>query len=244
MSLQALEKEAEAGAALDQYEVEGPDRAEILTNLGEFQLAVVSHHLIFTGVCLENQSSSRDPMVSNIGVLRDVELNAKYIPVILDGGICQGVGLCQAGKSSLREPKFGYRDTSLVLQSMYNGIQENNCSEQASRMSAMENSTKNASEILEKLTLSYNRYNPTSRTSPTHATWRASNTIKTLHTHRQLGIASILRSFCRLIVLKTAALVLSFMQAVTWCTLWYRSRQAAITTELTEIISGAAALEE
>lgn len=37
----ALEKEAEAGAALDQYEVEGPDRAEILTNLGEFQLAVV-----------------------------------------------------------------------------------------------------------------------------------------------------------------------------------------------------------
>ena len=42
-------------------------------------------------------------------------------------------------------------------QGLYNGIQENNCSEQASRMSAMENSTKNASEILEKLTLSYNR---------------------------------------------------------------------------------------
>ena len=40
--MQALEKEAETGAALDQYEVEGPDRAEILTNLGEFQLAVVS----------------------------------------------------------------------------------------------------------------------------------------------------------------------------------------------------------
>lgn len=103
LSPDALEKEAEAGAALDQYEVEGPDRAEMLTNLGEFQLAVA----------------------------------------------------------------------------MYNGIQENNCSEQASRMAAMENSTKNASEILEKLTLSYNR-----------------------------------------------------------------SRQAAITTELTEIISGAAALEE
>lgn len=41
--MQALEKEAEAGAALDQYEVEGPDRAEMLTNLGEFQLAVVRH---------------------------------------------------------------------------------------------------------------------------------------------------------------------------------------------------------
>ena len=46
-TLQALEKEAEAGAALDSYEVEGPDRAEMLTNLGEFQLAVVSMHDCF-----------------------------------------------------------------------------------------------------------------------------------------------------------------------------------------------------
>ncbi len=35
---------------------------------------------------------------------------------------------------------------------------ENNCSEQASRMSAMESSTKNAKEMLERLTLSYNRH--------------------------------------------------------------------------------------
>jgi hypothetical protein len=34
---------------------------------------------------------------------------------------------------------------------------ENNCSEHASRMSAMENSTKSAGEMLGKLTLSYNR---------------------------------------------------------------------------------------
>lgn len=34
---------------------------------------------------------------------------------------------------------------------------ENNCSEHASRMSAMENSTKSAGEMLSKLTLSYNR---------------------------------------------------------------------------------------
>lgn len=39
--VQALEKEAESGAALDAYEVEGPDRAELLQNLGELQLAVV-----------------------------------------------------------------------------------------------------------------------------------------------------------------------------------------------------------
>ncbi|GAQ86562.1 F0F1-type ATP synthase gamma subunit [Klebsormidium nitens] len=61
---------------------------------------------------------------------------------------------------------------------LYNGLVENATSEQGARMSAMDSSTRNASEVLEKLTLNYNR-----------------------------------------------------------------SRQAAITTELIEIISGAAALE-
>lgn len=60
----------------------------------------------------------------------------------------------------------------------FNASLENACSEQGARMSAMDNSTRNASEMLEKLTLKYNR-----------------------------------------------------------------SRQASITTELIEIISGAAALE-
>ncbi len=40
---------------------------------------------------------------------------------------------------------------------LYNALLENNCSEQASRMAAMESSTKNASEMLAKLTLTYNR---------------------------------------------------------------------------------------
>ncbi len=44
------------------------------------------------------------------------------------------------------------------MQVLYNGMLENNCSEQASRMAAMESSTKNAKEMLGKLTLSYNRY--------------------------------------------------------------------------------------
>lgn len=61
---------------------------------------------------------------------------------------------------------------------LYYGMVENNASELGSRMSAMDSSTKNANEMLEKITLMFNR-----------------------------------------------------------------SRQAAITTELTEIISGAAALE-
>jgi F-type H+-transporting ATPase subunit gamma len=42
-------------------------------------------------------------------------------------------------------------------QTLYNCMLENNCSEQSSRMNAMENSTKNAGEMLAKLTLTYNR---------------------------------------------------------------------------------------
>lgn len=46
---------------------------------------------------------------------------------------------------------------SLAAQTVYNAMLENNCSESASRMSAMENSTKSAGEMLSKLTLAYNR---------------------------------------------------------------------------------------
>ena len=45
----------------------------------------------------------------------------------------------------------------VLTQVLFNGLLENNCSEQASRMAAMEASTKNAKEMLGKLTLSYNR---------------------------------------------------------------------------------------
>ena len=41
LSPNALEKEMAAGGSLDKYEVEGPDRAELLQDLGEFQLASV-----------------------------------------------------------------------------------------------------------------------------------------------------------------------------------------------------------
>ena len=50
--------------------------------------------------------------------------------------------------------------TAFYAQTLNNAMLENNCSEQASRMSAMESSTKNAKEMLEKLTLSYNRHAP------------------------------------------------------------------------------------
>ncbi len=50
-------------------------------------------------------------------------------------------------------------------QVLFNGMLENNCSEQASRMAAMESSTKNAKEMLSKLTLSYNRCLPQPRST-------------------------------------------------------------------------------
>lgn len=81
LSPDALEREAEAGGAIDRYEIEGPDRPELLQDLAEFQLATM----------------------------------------------------------------------------LYTSMLENNCSEQSSRMSAMENSTKNAGEMLDRLTLTYNR---------------------------------------------------------------------------------------
>jgi F-type H+-transporting ATPase subunit gamma len=104
LSPAAFDKMAEesGGVSFDSYEVEGPDRGELLLDLGEFQMAVT----------------------------------------------------------------------------MYNAMLENATSELGSRMTAMENSTKNAKDMLSRLTLFYNR-----------------------------------------------------------------TRQAAITTELIEIISGAAALE-
>ncbi|CAD7699069.1 unnamed protein product [Ostreobium quekettii] len=76
----SLERNLDSGD-LDAYEIEGPDRSELLLDLCEFQLAAT----------------------------------------------------------------------------LYNAVQENNCSEHASRMMAMENSTKNAAEMLGQLTLMYNR---------------------------------------------------------------------------------------
>lgn len=103
LSAQYLEKELEAGGSLDQYEIEGPDRTELLMDLSEFHLGAT----------------------------------------------------------------------------IYNAIAENASSENASRVAAMESSTNNAADMLDRLTLLYNR-----------------------------------------------------------------SRQAAITNELIEIISGASALDE
>ena len=42
-------------------------------------------------------------------------------------------------------------------QVLFNAVLENACSEQGARMSAMDSSSRNAGEMLDRLTLSYNR---------------------------------------------------------------------------------------
>lgn len=41
---------------------------------------------------------------------------------------------------------------------MFNAMLENACSEQGARMSAMDSSSRNAGEMLDRLTLTYNRF--------------------------------------------------------------------------------------
>lgn len=41
---------------------------------------------------------------------------------------------------------------------MFNAVLENACSEQGARMSAMDSSSRNAGDMLDRLTLTYNRY--------------------------------------------------------------------------------------
>jgi len=49
-----------------------------------------------------------------------------------------------------------YLEYSLVSQ-IYYAMKENACSEQSSRMTAMDNASKNAAEMIEKLSLTFNR---------------------------------------------------------------------------------------
>ncbi len=81
-------------------------------------------------------------------------MNHAGLPAMQCGAAGASSCSCIAG---LRVPEHV---SCVCAQMMYNALLENNCSEQASRMSAMESSTKNATEMLSKLTLTYNRCSP------------------------------------------------------------------------------------
>ncbi|KAK6119679.1 hypothetical protein DH2020_046580 [Rehmannia glutinosa] len=57
-------------------------------------------------------------------------------------------------KQSQKCFRISQTSSSLV---MFNAVIENACSEQAARMSAMDNSSKNSGDMLDRLTLTYNR---------------------------------------------------------------------------------------
>ena len=110
-----------------------------------------------------------------------------------------------------------------ALQTLYNSMLENNCSEQSSRMSAMENSTKNAGEMLGKVGVVGGQACAAERALA--AAWLAA---ATAGSHVAGTLAADLP-------LAPCASLLAPLQL----TLTYnRTRQASITTELIEIISG------
>jgi len=128
------------------------------------------------------------------------------------------------------------------VQTLYNAQLENACSEQGARMSAMDSSSRNASDMLGRLTLSYNRcenQTPSSPASFVLISSRLSTCTRALGSSRNAH--QLVRYSSRL------TLVLNVLRNVSLrgplCLVVYRSRQARITTELIEIISGASALE-
>lgn len=74
-----------------------------------------------------------------------------------DEALSKSLQRFQVKGSQIREEVMQNLAEFHLASSLYNGLLENNCSENASRMQAMENSTKNASEMLDRLTLTYNR---------------------------------------------------------------------------------------
>jgi len=74
-----------------------------------------------------------------------------------DPEVAKSLQKFQVKGSQIREEVMQNLAEFHLASALYNGLLENNCSENASRMQAMENSTKNASEMLDKLTLTYNR---------------------------------------------------------------------------------------
>lgn len=58
--VQALEKSVETGGKLDTYEIEGPDRPELLQDIAEFNLALVSSAESSLQRSLDRQNFCRD----------------------------------------------------------------------------------------------------------------------------------------------------------------------------------------
>ena len=127
-----MERESEAGGRLgdlDSYEIEGGEtKAEILQNLAEFQFSCVGYFSPY-GLSL----------IFILSLFTLLKFSAMY---------CNNLYLV--------------RDQSplallFLAQVLFNAVLENACSELGARMSAMDSSSRNAGEMLDRLTLTYNR---------------------------------------------------------------------------------------
>ena len=96
-----------------------------------------------------------------ISMLRNEVYTKKFLPIIPDLSTSESKNLKTSTPEVLFEPSL-----DLVLQNLlplylsniiYHALLEANCSELASRMNAMSSATKNAKELIEKLTIVYNK---------------------------------------------------------------------------------------
>jgi ATP synthase len=82
-----------------------------------------------------------------------------------------------------------------MVQVLFNAVLENACSELGARMSAMDSSSRNAGDMLDRLTLTYNRFAltppPPLSLSHTHTHTHTSEYMHTLHKLQLLRIESI-----------------------------------------------------
>lgn len=150
----------ESGSKLDVYEMEvASERGDALQDLAEFNLAVVSRQLTVALVIVKFCGSGDTAGQKGAGggaAGRAVFLRCRGRCTYRCCSTTAATCACQPRSTPAHALALS-RCAVVPPQTLYNAMLENNCSEHASRMSAMENSSKSAGEILERLTLQYNR---------------------------------------------------------------------------------------
>ncbi|KAL5990389.1 hypothetical protein ACLOJK_011289 [Asimina triloba] len=143
LSPEVVEKESESGGKLgelDSYEVEGGEtKAEILQNLTEFQFSCVQHQYL--------------DLIAKFPFINETDSDCL---IILSQLQCE-FSVDPYGLTSRSVMTVTIRAVAPPNKVLFNAVLENACSEQGARMSAMDSSSRNAGEMLDRLTLTYNR---------------------------------------------------------------------------------------
>jgi hypothetical protein len=140
----------ETGSKLDVYDLEvAAEREDVLRDLAEFQLAAVG------GGCWRPRPGRWAGAGAGAGPLQWAQRGAETRWDLQNAMLESGLQHHHIRGTSAPSPTPRPLPCAPLLgpQTLYNAMLENNCSEHASRMSAMENSTKSAGEMLESLTL-------------------------------------------------------------------------------------------